>query len=108
MWKEEVGMSVGYLMLVIIEEIGEILKWCVDQVMVELIIGVTTRKAFKEISGSRAGIGFKMMIEDLTIGDINLEIEVKMTILVEGTTEIRVRVKILVEAIEGKGDDQMC
>ncbi|GFV20062.1 uncharacterized protein TNCV_4193611 [Trichonephila clavipes] len=29
----------------------------------------------------------------------------KMTILVEGTTEIGVRVKILVEAIEGKGDD---
>ncbi|GFU01361.1 uncharacterized protein TNCV_3538641 [Trichonephila clavipes] len=59
-------------MLVII---GEILKWCVDRVMVEMIIGVTTRIAVKEISGSRAGIGFKTMIEDLTIGDINLEIE---------------------------------
>ncbi|GFU97084.1 uncharacterized protein TNCV_3347301 [Trichonephila clavipes] len=35
--------SVGCLMLVIIQEIGEILKWCVDRVMVEMIIGVTTR-----------------------------------------------------------------
>ncbi|GFW54375.1 uncharacterized protein TNCV_3703351 [Trichonephila clavipes] len=59
----------------------------------------------KEISGSRAGIGFKTMIEVLTIRDINLEIEVKMTILVEGTKEIGVRVKILVEAIEDKWDD---
>ncbi|GFW46732.1 uncharacterized protein TNCV_2980881 [Trichonephila clavipes] len=67
-------------------------------------VGVTTRIALKEISGSRVGIGLKTMNEDLTIGDINLEIEVKMTILVEGTTEIGVRVKLLVEAIEGKGD----
>ncbi|GFS75863.1 retrovirus-related Pol polyprotein from transposon 17.6 [Trichonephila clavipes] len=94
--------SVGCLMLVIIEEIGEILKWCVDRIMVEMIIGVIIRIAVKEISGSRAGIGFKMMIADLTIGDINLEIEVKMTILVEGTKEIGVRVKILVEAEENK------
>ncbi|GFV56783.1 uncharacterized protein TNCV_5003101 [Trichonephila clavipes] len=35
-------------------------------------------------------------------GDINLEIVVKMTILVEGTKEIGVRVKILVEAVENK------
>ncbi|GFU80963.1 uncharacterized protein TNCV_1277091 [Trichonephila clavipes] len=80
-------------MLVIIEEIGEILKWCVDRIMVEMIIGVTMRIAVKEISGSRAGIGFKI-----------IEIEVKMTILVEGTKEIGVRVKILVEAIEDKWD----
>ncbi|GFV90422.1 uncharacterized protein TNCV_49971 [Trichonephila clavipes] len=105
MWKDDVGMSVGCLMLVIIEEIGQILKWFVDRVMVEMIVGVTTRIAVKEVSGSRAGIGFKTMMEDLTIGDINLEIEVKMTILEEGTTEIGVRVKILVEAIEGKEDD---
>ncbi|GFW03653.1 uncharacterized protein TNCV_2537641 [Trichonephila clavipes] len=86
-------MSVGCLMVVIIEEIGEILKWCVDRIMVEMIIGVTIRIAVKEISGSKAGIGFKTMIADLKIGDINLEIEVKMTILVEGTKEIGVRVK---------------
>ncbi|GFU16233.1 uncharacterized protein TNCV_2406261 [Trichonephila clavipes] len=49
MWKDEVGISVGYLVLIIIEEIGEILKWCVDRVMVEMIIGVTTRYS----SGSR-------------------------------------------------------
>ncbi|GFW16019.1 uncharacterized protein TNCV_4432921 [Trichonephila clavipes] len=55
-WKDEVGMSVGCLMLVIIEEIGEILKWCVDRIMVEMIIGVTIRTAVKEISGSRAGM----------------------------------------------------
>ncbi|GFU98463.1 uncharacterized protein TNCV_3652941 [Trichonephila clavipes] len=91
--------SVGCLMLVIIEEIGEILKWCVDRIMVEMIIGV------KEISGSRAGIDFKTMITDLTIGDIDLELEVKMTILVEGTEEIGVRVKILVEAVENKWVD---
>ncbi|GFX34203.1 uncharacterized protein TNCV_2894101 [Trichonephila clavipes] len=76
-------MSMGCLMLVIIEEIGEILKWCVDRVMVEMIIGVTTRIAVKEISGLRAGIGFRTMIKDLKIGDINLEIEVKMPILVD-------------------------
>ncbi|GFX51094.1 hypothetical protein TNCV_2734451 [Trichonephila clavipes] len=45
-------------MLVIIEEIGEILKWCVDRVMVEMIIGVITRIDVKEISGTREGIGF--------------------------------------------------
>ncbi|GFY23152.1 uncharacterized protein TNCV_3763921 [Trichonephila clavipes] len=54
-------------MLVITEEIGEILKGCVDRIMVEMIIGVTIRIAVKEISGSRAGIGFKTMIADLTI-----------------------------------------
>ncbi|GFT05064.1 uncharacterized protein TNCV_531161 [Trichonephila clavipes] len=100
MWKDEVGMSVGCLMLVIIEEIGELLKWCVDRIMVEMIIGVSMKIAVKEISGSRAGIGFKTMIEDLTIEDINLEIEVKMTILVESTKEIGVRVKNLIEAIK--------
>ncbi|GFU43178.1 uncharacterized protein TNCV_3775501 [Trichonephila clavipes] len=42
--------------------------------------GVTTRIAVKEISGSRAGIDFRRMIEYLTIGDINLETEVKKTI----------------------------
>ncbi|GFW99260.1 hypothetical protein TNCV_3980851 [Trichonephila clavipes] len=70
-----------------------------------MIIGLTTRIAVKEISGSRAEIGFETMIADLTIGDIDLEIKVKMTILVEETTEIRVRVKILVEVKEGKEDD---
>ncbi|GFY25651.1 uncharacterized protein TNCV_2487711 [Trichonephila clavipes] len=98
-------MSVGCLMLVIIDEIGEILKWCVDRIMVEMIIGVTIRTAVKEISGSRAEIGFKTMIVDLTIGDINLKIEVKMTFLVEGSKEIGVRVKILVETVENKWDD---
>ncbi|GFX68428.1 uncharacterized protein TNCV_3998601 [Trichonephila clavipes] len=103
--KDEVGMSVGCLMLMIIEEIGEIRKWCVDGVMAEIIIGVTTRMAVKEISGSTAGIDFRRMIEDLTIGDTNLEMGVKKTILAEGTAEIEVRVGILVEAIGGKGDD---
>ncbi|GFU95186.1 uncharacterized protein TNCV_4139701 [Trichonephila clavipes] len=65
-------------------------------------VGVAIRTTVKEITGSRAGIGFKTMIADLTIGDINLEIEVKMTILVEETKEIGVRVKILVEAVENK------
>ncbi|GFU53748.1 uncharacterized protein TNCV_4171451 [Trichonephila clavipes] len=86
------------------EEIGEILKWYIDQIMVEMIIEVAIRTTVKEISGSRARIGFKSMIADLMIGDINLEIEVKMTILVEGTKEIGVRVKILVEAVENKWD----
>ncbi|GFT04763.1 retrovirus-related Pol polyprotein from transposon 297 [Trichonephila clavipes] len=58
--------------------------------MVEMVIGVTMRIAVKEISGSKAGIGFKTMIEDLTIGDISLEIEVKMTILEEGIKEIEI------------------
>ncbi|GFU11489.1 hypothetical protein TNCV_4742301 [Trichonephila clavipes] len=99
-------MSVGCVMLVI-EEIGKILKWYIDQIMVEMIIGVAIRTTVKEISDSRAGIGFKTMIANLTIGDINLEIEVKMTILVEGTKEIGVREKILVEAVENKWDVQM-
>ncbi|GFW22015.1 hypothetical protein TNCV_4822971 [Trichonephila clavipes] len=73
--------------------------------MAEIIIGVATRMAVKEISGSTAGIDFRKMIEDLAIGDTNLEMEVKKTILVEGTTEIGVRVRILVEAIGGKVDD---
>ncbi|GFU70641.1 uncharacterized protein TNCV_1265651 [Trichonephila clavipes] len=103
MWKDEVGMSIGCIMLIIIEEIGEIRKWCVDRVMAEMIIGVTTRMAVKEMSGSKAGIDLRRMIKDLTIGNINLETEVKNTILVEGTTEIVVRVRILVEAIEEKG-----
>ncbi|GFU71230.1 uncharacterized protein TNCV_3782161 [Trichonephila clavipes] len=102
-WMYEVGMSVGCLILVIIVEIGEILKWCVDRIMVEMIIGVTIRTTVKEINVSRAEISFKTMIADLTIGDINLEIEVKMTILVEGTKEIGVRVNILVEAVEKIG-----
>ncbi|GFS56976.1 uncharacterized protein TNCV_4237881 [Trichonephila clavipes] len=73
--------------------------------MVEMIIGVTIRTTVKKISDSRAEIGFKTMIADITIGDNNLEIEVKMTILVEGTKEIGVRVKISVEAVESKWDD---
>ncbi|GFU74683.1 uncharacterized protein TNCV_2457501 [Trichonephila clavipes] len=66
-------MSVGCLMLMIIEEIREIWKLCVDRVMAEMIIGVTTRMAFKEISGLKAGIDFRRMVENLTIVDINLE-----------------------------------
>ncbi|GFV48519.1 hypothetical protein TNCV_3764951 [Trichonephila clavipes] len=73
--------------------------------MAEMIIGVTTRMTVKEISGSITGIDFRRMIEDLTIGDINLETEVKKTISVEGTLEIGARVRILVETIGGKGDD---
>ncbi|GFU87946.1 transposable element Tcb2 transposase [Trichonephila clavipes] len=43
-------MSVGCLVLVIIEEIGEILKWYIDQIMVEMIIGVAIRTTVKEIN----------------------------------------------------------
>ncbi|GFX61700.1 uncharacterized protein TNCV_2591431 [Trichonephila clavipes] len=50
-------------------------------------IGITTRMAFKEISGSTAGINFRRMIEDLTIGDTILEMGLKKTILAEGTAE---------------------
>ncbi|GFX61897.1 uncharacterized protein TNCV_3777081 [Trichonephila clavipes] len=85
MLKDQVRMSVGCLMLMIVGEIGEIWKLCVDRVMAEMIIGVTTRMAVKEISGSTARIDFRRMIEDLTIGDTNLEMGVKRTILVEGT-----------------------
>ncbi|GFW90051.1 uncharacterized protein TNCV_3485031 [Trichonephila clavipes] len=99
------GMSVRCLMMIIVEEIGEIWKLCVDRVMVGMIIGLTTRMAVKEISGSTARTDFRRMIEDLTIGDTNLEMGVKRRILVEETTEIEVRVRILVEAIGGKGDD---
>ncbi|GFX70273.1 retrovirus-related Pol polyprotein from transposon 297 [Trichonephila clavipes] len=45
--------GVGCLILVTIEEIGEILKGCVDRIMIEMIIGVIIRIAVKEISGSR-------------------------------------------------------
>ncbi|GFU58537.1 uncharacterized protein TNCV_4894691 [Trichonephila clavipes] len=77
MWKDEVGVSVGCLMRKIIEEIGEIWKWCVDRVMAEMIIGETTRSAVMEISGSKAGIDFRSMIEDLTIEDTNLKMGIK-------------------------------
>ncbi|GFU15698.1 retrovirus-related Pol polyprotein from transposon 297 [Trichonephila clavipes] len=69
----------------------------VDRVTAEMIIGVITRMTVKEISGSTARIDFRGMIEDLTIEDINLEMGVKMRILVEGTAEIEVRVRILVK-----------
>ncbi|GFX19986.1 uncharacterized protein TNCV_1435461 [Trichonephila clavipes] len=55
-------------------------------------IGVITRMVVKEISGWTAGIDFRGMIEDLTIEDTNLEMRLKMTILVEGTAEIEVRI----------------
>ncbi|GFT20200.1 retrovirus-related Pol polyprotein from transposon 17.6 [Trichonephila clavipes] len=90
MWKDEVRMSVGCLMLRLIEEIGEIRKSNVDRVTAEIIIGVITRMAVKEISGSTARIDFRGMIEDLTIEDTNLEMGVKMTILVEGTAGIEI------------------
>ncbi|GFU02508.1 uncharacterized protein TNCV_1478181 [Trichonephila clavipes] len=105
MWKDKIGMSVGCLMLMIVKEIGEIRKLGVDRVMAEMIIGVTTRIAVKEISSSTARIDFRRMIEDLTIGDSNLEKGAKKTILVEGIAEIEVRVRILVGTMGGKGDD---
>ncbi|GFY28948.1 hypothetical protein TNCV_4720761 [Trichonephila clavipes] len=42
----------------------------------------------------RAEIDFRRMIEDLTIGDTRIEMEIKRAILVEGTTEIGFRVKL--------------
>ncbi|GFW79705.1 retrovirus-related Pol polyprotein from transposon 297 [Trichonephila clavipes] len=71
------------------------------RVMVEMIIGVTMRIAVEEKGGWRAGIYYKTMIEDLTIGDIKLEMELKRTFLVEESTETGVRVKILVEVNQG-------
>ncbi|GFX19626.1 hypothetical protein TNCV_2075341 [Trichonephila clavipes] len=53
--------------------------------------------AVKEISGSTPGIDFRRMIEDLTIGDTNIEMGVKRKLLVERTVDIGVRVRILVE-----------
>ncbi|GFT01350.1 uncharacterized protein TNCV_3214901 [Trichonephila clavipes] len=105
MLKDEVGMRVGCLMLMIVGKIRETWKFCVDRITAEMIIGVITRMAVKEISGSTARMDFKGMIEDLTIEDTNLEMGVKMTILVEWTADIEVRVRILVEAIGGKGVD---
>ncbi|GFX83715.1 uncharacterized protein TNCV_349791 [Trichonephila clavipes] len=98
-------MSVRCLIMMIVGEIGEIWKFCVDRVTAEMIIGVITRMAVKEISGSTAGIDFRRMIEDLTIGDTNLEMGVQMTILAQGTAEIEAPVIILVDAIRGKGVD---
>ncbi|GFW03134.1 uncharacterized protein TNCV_157541 [Trichonephila clavipes] len=71
-------------MRMILEEIGEIWKWCVDRVMAEMIIGVTPRMVVKEIIASTAGIDFRRMIEDFRIGDTNLEMGVKKTILERG------------------------
>ncbi|GFW18558.1 uncharacterized protein TNCV_1222191 [Trichonephila clavipes] len=67
MSKDEVGMCVGCLMLMIAGEIEEIRKFCEDRVTVEMIIGVITRRAVKEISVSTSGIDFRRII-DLTIG----------------------------------------
>ncbi|GFV83618.1 uncharacterized protein TNCV_3611931 [Trichonephila clavipes] len=88
MLKDEVGMSVGCLMLMIVEEIGDIRKLCVDRVMAEMIVGVAKRMAVKEIRGSTARIDFRRMIYDLTMGDTNLEMGVKRMILLERTAEI--------------------
>ncbi|GFY28190.1 uncharacterized protein TNCV_4395241 [Trichonephila clavipes] len=106
MWKDEVGMSVGCLMRMIIGG-----NWRNSEVVRRSSNGKNdyrgnyTRMVVKEISGSTTGIDFRRMIEDLTIGDTNLEMGVKNIILLEGTAEIEVRVRILVEAIRGKGDD---
>ncbi|PRD37715.1 UNVERIFIED_CONTAM: hypothetical protein NCL1_05182 [Trichonephila clavipes] len=64
MWKDEVGMSVGCLMLMIVEEIGEIRKLGVDRMMSEMVIEATMIMAVKEISDSKAEIVFRRMIED--------------------------------------------
>ncbi|GFT64076.1 uncharacterized protein TNCV_4900801 [Trichonephila clavipes] len=48
-------------------KIGGIRKFCADLVTAEIIIGVITRMAVKEISGSTTGKDFRGMIEDLTI-----------------------------------------
>ncbi|GFT32983.1 uncharacterized protein TNCV_149651 [Trichonephila clavipes] len=72
----------------IVGEIGEIRKLCVDRVTAEMIIGVITRMTVKELSGSTAGIDFRRMIEDFMMGDTNLEMGDKRTILVEGNAEI--------------------
>ncbi|GFV90689.1 uncharacterized protein TNCV_2224051 [Trichonephila clavipes] len=53
MLKDDVRMSVGCLMLKIVEEIGEILKLCVYQVMAEMIKGVAMKMAVKVINGTR-------------------------------------------------------
>ncbi|GFX84983.1 retrovirus-related Pol polyprotein from transposon 17.6 [Trichonephila clavipes] len=59
MLKDQVGMRVGCLMLMIVGEIGEIRKFCKDRVTAEMIIGVITRMVIKKISGSTAGIDFR-------------------------------------------------
>ncbi|GFT69161.1 uncharacterized protein TNCV_2566161 [Trichonephila clavipes] len=79
-------------MLMTFGEIGEIRKLCLYQVTADMIIGVITRITVKEISSSTAGLDFRRVIEDLMIGDTNLEMRVKRTILVEGTVELEVRV----------------
>ncbi|GFV87578.1 hypothetical protein TNCV_3282161 [Trichonephila clavipes] len=52
MLKDKVGMSAACLMLMIVGEIGESRKFCVDRVTAEMIIGVITRMAVKEMSRS--------------------------------------------------------
>ncbi|GFV25293.1 hypothetical protein TNCV_4642541 [Trichonephila clavipes] len=61
--------------------------------MAEMIVGLTTKMAVNEISSSTAGIDFRRMIEDLTIGDTSLEMGVKRTNLVEGTADIEEGIK---------------
>ncbi|GFT25979.1 hypothetical protein TNCV_5126451 [Trichonephila clavipes] len=103
-------MSVGCLMMTIDGGIGEIWKFYIDRVMAEMIILVITRLVVKEIRGSKAGMDLIGMIEDLMIEDTSLRIEFKVKILVQGTAEIGVRVKILVEILikkhsQGKVDE---
>ncbi|GFV62922.1 uncharacterized protein TNCV_5084051 [Trichonephila clavipes] len=105
--RDNVGMSAGCLMLLIVGEIGGIRKFCADRVTAKRIIREVTRMVVMEISGSLAGLDFRGMIEVLTIEDTNLEMGAKMTILVEANAEIEVRVRILVKAIEGNEVDEM-
>ncbi|GFT30284.1 hypothetical protein TNCV_3467291 [Trichonephila clavipes] len=89
-------------MLVIIEEIGEILKWRVDRIMVEMIINYQNNRQGNQWFESRN----RFQNDDRRFNDRGYrEIEVKMTILREGTKEIGVRVKILDEAVGSKWDD---
>ncbi|GFY13661.1 uncharacterized protein TNCV_4960311 [Trichonephila clavipes] len=104
MLQDEVGISVGCLMLML-----DWRNWRNSEIVRRpsngrnVIIGVTTKMADKEISVSTAGIDFRRMIEDLTIRDTSLEMGVKRTNLVEGISEIKVRVRILVEVITAQG-----
>ncbi|GFW35820.1 hypothetical protein TNCV_727551 [Trichonephila clavipes] len=84
MWKDEVGMSDD-------ANVGNnrgnwrnSLKWCVDRIMVKVIIGVTTRISVKKINGSRAGNRFQN--DDRRFNDRGYQFRNggKMTILVEG------------------------
>ncbi|GFX08833.1 uncharacterized protein TNCV_4228531 [Trichonephila clavipes] len=102
MCKDEVGMSIGCLMLMIIEEIGEIRKLGVDQVMAEGGNYENGRQGNQWLESRN-----RFQKDDRRFNDRGYQFRngSQKDDFCRRTTEIGVRGTILVETIGGKEDD---